>query len=110
MKRARARRLIARLRTGTAVKVDLAAEEAAELKRVAARLAWARRTADEWHEAQQAAHDAWMRLIAPYDDWDEEDLPDLPPPPEQAVVDALWRQLEDVRRRDLWPRHLHWTV
>jgi len=106
----RRRRTIAGLLAGTAAKRDPAAEEAAELERTAARIAWARRTLDEWSDAMAAADAAWMKLVEPYADWDDEDMPDIGPPPEQALVDRLWQQLDDVRRRDLWPRHLYWRV
>lgn len=109
--RAKRQRVIAALKAGTAVKVDPAAAEREELERVAARLAWARRTADQWHDAQKIADAAWMALVAPYDDLDEdEELPDLDPPPEQALVDRLLEQLNDVRDHDRWPRHLHWSL
>jgi hypothetical protein len=104
-------RTIAQLRAGLAVKVDDAAEEEASIRRTAARIAWLRRTLDLWSDAMTAADSAWMKLVEPYADRDEdEEIPDLPPPPEQAEVDRLWQLLEDVRRRDRWPLHLHWTV
>ncbi|HYI64612.1 MAG TPA: hypothetical protein VEW71_06980 [Allosphingosinicella sp.] len=108
--RAWRRKVIARLKAGTAVRIDPEAEERAELERVAARVAWTRRTVDQWHDAQKAADAAWMKLVEPYADLDDdEDIPELDPPPEQAVVDRLLAQLDDVRHHDRWPRHLHWT-
>jgi hypothetical protein len=32
---------------------------------------------------------------------------EIAPPPEQAEVDALWAQLNDVIQKDRWPRHLY---
>lgn len=55
----------------------------------------------------EAADAAWMKLVEPYADWDDEDVPELDPPPEQAEVDRLRELLDDVRC-DLWPRHLYW--
>jgi hypothetical protein len=104
------RLVVARLLAGEAVAADRAAEERDALMRTAARIAWVRRTIDLWSDATKAADAAWMKLVEPYADCDEEDLPDLPRPPEQAEVDRLWRLLEEVRRHDRWPRHLHWTM
>lgn len=104
----RRRRILAELRSGTAAKADPAAQEEAEIQRAAARLAWLRRLCDAHWAAQKALEAAWDRQLRPYDHLDEDELPELPDPPEQAEVDRLWRQMDDVRRRDLWPRHLYW--
>jgi hypothetical protein len=106
--RERRRRIVAALRAGTAAATDPAAQEEAELKRTAARIAWLRRLCDAHWTAQKALETAWDELLAPYDHLPDEELPEIPDPPEQAAVDRLWRQLDDVRRRDLWPRHLYW--
>lgn len=102
------RRIMAALRAGSAAKADPAEQEKAEIERSAARLAWLRRLCDAHWAAHQALEAAWERLLEPYDDLDDDELPDIPDPPEQAEVDRLWRQLDDVRRRDLWPRQLYW--
>jgi len=104
------RRTIDRLRRGTAVAADPAAEEEAELKRTAARVAWVRRTCEAHRQAIAVADAAWMKLVEPYADWDDGEIPDLDPPPEQAEVDRIWQMLDDVRRLDRWPRHLHWSL
>ncbi|MEA3031670.1 MAG: hypothetical protein QOG13_2995 [Sphingomonadales bacterium] len=107
----RHRLIVARLLAGTAAAADPAAAERDELMRTAARIAWLRRICDQWRDAIKAADAAWMKLVEPYADRDEdEEIPDLPPPPERAEVDRLWQLLEDVRRHDRWPLHLHWTL
>lgn len=60
--------------------------------------------------AQRKADAAWLRLVAPYDDWDEADLPELEPPAEQAEVEAIRAEIDGVIAHDRWPRHLHWSV
>lgn len=102
--------MVAALLAGTAVPVEGGAEERAAELRAARRMVWARRTLDAWWDAQKALEAAWNRQLEPYDDWDEEDIPELPDPPEQAVVDRLWQEMDDVCRRDRWPRHLHWSL
>jgi len=58
-----------------------------ELERTAARIVWVRRTREAHREANDALTTAWMKL-----------------------ADRLWKPLDDVRRRDLWPRHLYWSL
>lgn len=103
-------RTVAALLAGTAAPADPAAEQRDIELRVAARLVWTRRTLDAWYDAQKALEAAWNRQLEPYDDWNEEDIPELPDPPEQALVDRLWQEIDDVRRVGRWPRHLHWSL
>ena len=107
---AQRRKTIAALLAGKAAPAAPAEEEQARLLRVAARVAWVDETCAAWRVAHRALNAAWDRQLEPYRDWDEEDLPELPDPPEQALVDRLWQELEDVRRLDRWPRHLHWSL
>lgn len=51
-----------------------------------------------------------MALIAPYDDVDEEDLPDFDPPPEEAAVEAILAEINAALREDRWPAFLHWSL
>ena len=104
------RATVAALLAGTAVPADEGAEERSAELRVAARLVWTRRTLDALWDAQEALDAAWHRQLEPYDDWDEEDIPELPDPPEQALVDRLWREIDDVCKHDRGPRHLHWSL
>ncbi|HXS50841.1 MAG TPA: hypothetical protein VN713_12060 [Sphingomicrobium sp.] len=87
----------------------LAADEPADAYG-AARYRWLHRTAEAWQDANRRVTEAWFRTLAPLpDDISDEELEalDLPDPPEQAEVDALWAQLNDVIQKDLWPRHLY---
>ena len=83
----------------------LAADEPAD-PRKAARYFWLHRTADAWGDATRRCDDAWCALVR---DIPEEliDEVEVEPPPEQAEVDALWAQLNDVIQKDRWPRHLY---
>jgi hypothetical protein len=104
------RRTVAALLAGTAAAAWSEAEEARARERRAARLAWAGDRMDAWKRAMKKADDAWMALIEPYADRDEdEEMPDLDPPPEQAVVDAILAEIHSVTEKDRWPRHLHWS-
>lgn len=79
--------------------------------RIMARQAWARDRMEAFRRATKAVDDAWMAKLAPYDDLDEdEELPELDPPPEQAVLEAILAEIHAVTEEDRWPRHLHWTV
>ena len=83
----------------------LGADEPAD-PRKAARYFWLQSTADAWGDATRRCDDAWCALVR---DIPEEliDEVEVEPPPEQAEVDALWAQLNDVIQKDRWPRHLY---
>jgi hypothetical protein len=85
-------------------------DDAAKMARVEARQAWARERCAALRRAQGKADAAWMRLVAPYDDCDEADLPELEEPPEQAEVDAIRAEIDAVIEHGRWPRHLHWSL
>jgi len=88
----------------------LEADEPAD-PRKAARLSWLRLTAAAWQDANKRVHSAWSRTLARLpDDISDEELEELelPDPPEQAEVDALWAQLNDVVQHDKWPKELYW--
>ena len=58
-------------------------------------------------EKAKAKFDTWL----PDDIGDDElEAMSLPDPPEQAEVDALWEQLNDVIQKDLWPKELYWSL
>lgn len=108
----RRRRLIALMEAGSGA--ALLGGEAEETRLGAlrlARLAWGRDRIAALKRAQKAADAAWMELVAPFDDLDDdEELPQLAPPPEQAVVEAILAELHAVTEHDRWPRHLHWSL
>jgi len=111
MNQKRGSRTVARLLAGTAVRRDRDAEDLARDEMVAARAIWWRRLIDDYVAATKVCDAAWMKLVEPFHDWPEdEDIPEVGPPPEQAEVDRLYALLSDVRDRDRWPRHLHWTL
>jgi|SRR4051794_739922 hypothetical protein len=114
----------------------LAEDEPAD-PRKAERWRWLHDTADAWSDATRRNDAAWMRnvsakppspsmgeggadLEAPgglNDPWnvrggwgegDEDE--EIDPPPEQAEVQALWAQLNDVIQKDRWPAHLYWSA
>ena len=76
----------------------------------AARYRWLRETTAAWQEAHCRLNEAWDRALARLpDDISDEELEalELPDPPEQAEVDALWEQLNDVIQKDVWPREMY---
>lgn len=110
-RRTRRGRVIAGLLEGTAVRPDFDAEDMANTERLAARNAWWRRLIDDYFAAMKVCDAAWMKLVEPYGDWPEdEDIPEIGAPPEQAEVDRLYALLSDVRDHGRWPRHLHWSL
>ena len=76
----------------------------------AARYHWLHRTTQAWQDANSRVTEAWDRALAPLpEDISDEELEalELPDPPEQAEVDALWAQLNDVIQHDKWPKELY---
>jgi hypothetical protein len=103
-------KVITALLAGKAAPVDDEAEAARARERRLARVGWGLERIDALRRAQKAMDAAWMALIAPYDDVDEEDLPDFDPPPEEAVVEAILAEIEAAIHQDRWPAHLHWSL
>jgi hypothetical protein len=76
--------------------------------RQAARYRWLHETAARWLDASKRCDAAWKELVRDIPDEVDDDELDILPPPEEAEVDALWGQLNDVIQDDKWPRHLYW--
>ena len=89
-----------------ALRALLAADAPAD-PRKAARRSWLHATAAAWQDATRRCDAAWEELVADLPE-DKIDEVELPPPPEQAEVDALWAKLDAVIERDEWPRELYW--
>lgn len=83
-----------------------AREEDRAYSRGQARLAWIEERIADLKAAQKRADEAWFRLVDAHPDEDE----DLPPPPEQAELDAILAELWAVRDKDLWPKDMYFTV
>jgi hypothetical protein len=106
--RAWRRDMVARLLAGTAAAADGAAQDRRARARQLARTAWGLNRHDDMKRAQKALTAAWMKLLEPYDDWDEEELPDIPDPPEEAAFQLIWDEVTQAAEHGRWPRHLHW--
>ena len=91
------------------LKSGMRTEDADEWRRKKARAEWGREIARARHAAQMRADAAWMHLMAALpEDATEEEVEAVPPPPEQAELDAIEAQIDDMMKRDKWPRHLYW--
>jgi hypothetical protein len=77
--------------------------------RQAARWLWVHETTLAWQEAMRRCDAAWCELVKDIPE-DEIDDVEVPEPPEQAEVDALWGQLNAVIQKDQWPRELYWSL
>lgn len=102
-------RIVAALLSGTAAGSD-SGEAARAEARIATRHAWVQGRIRALRRAHRKADAAWFRLIAPYDDWDDADVPDLAPPPEQAEADAIRAEIDAAIEHERWPRHLYWSL
>ena len=105
------RKIVAALLAGKAAPAaDDEAEEARSRERRLARVGWSLERIDALGRAQKAMDAAWMAMLAPYDDVDEEDLPDFDPPPEERVVEAIHAEIHAALDDDRWPAFLHWSL
>jgi hypothetical protein len=80
--------------------------------RMKARLAWIESLFERMGRLHDSLSEYWGDFFDSHPEIDDEDPDpgDLPPdPPEQAELEALEQALEDVRERDLWPRHLYFS-
>jgi hypothetical protein len=77
--------------------------------RMRMRLAWTRERFAEFMAMQDKACDAYARAMdeRPDVDWDAEDAPELPPPPEEALAEAILAEVRAALEGEKWPRHLH---
>jgi hypothetical protein len=85
------------------------AEARATEGRTRMRIAWARERFLEFLTLQDAAGEVYCREMdaRPEVDWDAADAPDLPPPAEEVLAQAIYDEVRAALDQDRWPRHLH---
>ncbi|HEX8513446.1 MAG TPA: hypothetical protein VF688_10115 [Allosphingosinicella sp.] len=85
------------------------AEAAKKVERARLRYEWARERLDAFFALQEQAGEAYERQMDEYPDvdWEDEDAPELPDPPEQAAAQAVYAEVMAAIDEDRWPRHLH---
>lgn len=78
-------------------------------ERTKLRHAWFRERFNAFLDMQDRALEAWGRYKDehPEIDWEDEDAPEVPDPPEQAVAQAIYAEVMAAVKEDRWPRHLH---
>jgi hypothetical protein len=86
---------------------EAAAAQKVEMAR--RRFIWARERLDAFFDMQERAGEAYMRQIEahPDVDWESDDAPRLPEPPEEAAAQAIYAEVMAALNEDRWPRHLH---
>jgi hypothetical protein len=85
------------------------AESAKRVERARLRYEWAIERLDAFFDLQEKAGEAYMRQMDehPEIDWEDEDAPELPEPPEEAAAQAVYAEVMAALNEDRWPRHLH---
>jgi hypothetical protein len=85
------------------------AEAARKVELARRRLEWGRERLAAFFEMQERAGEVYDRQIDEYPDvdWDSDDAPDLPDPPEEAVAQSIYAEVMAALNEDRWPRHLH---
>lgn len=85
------------------------AQAALKCERTRLRHAWFRERFEAFLDMQERAGEAILRYMDahPEIDWDSEDAPEVPEPPEEALAQAIYAEVMAAVREDRWPRHLH---
>jgi hypothetical protein len=85
------------------------AEAKRKVERARLRYEWASERLDAFLELQEKAGEAYLRQMDEYPDvdWEDEDAPELPDPPEEALAQAVYSEVMAAINEDRWPRHLH---
>jgi hypothetical protein len=89
-----------------------AAEARLAEARMKARLAWLDALFTRMNELHRALAAFWGDFFDAHPELDPDDPDETlfpPDPPEQAELERLERALEDLRDRDIWPRHLYFA-
>jgi cytosine/adenosine deaminase-related metal-dependent hydrolase len=85
------------------------ADAARKVELARRRLEWGRERLAAFFAMQDRAGEAYDKQIDehPDVDWESEDAPQLPDPPEEAIAQAIYAEVMAAIREDRWPRHLH---
>jgi hypothetical protein len=105
-----ARRLLAAEMAALGVApAEAEAAAARKLELARRRIEWGRERLAAFMEMQERAGEAYMKQIEahPDVDWEADDAPQLPDPPEEAAAQAIYAELMAAINEDRWPRHLH---
>ena len=85
------------------------AEARRKCERMKLRHAWFRERFDAFLDMQDRAGEAYLQYMDahPEIDWEAEDAPEVPEPPEQAIAEAIHAEVMAAATEGRWPRHLH---
>jgi hypothetical protein len=85
------------------------AEAALKCERTRLRHDWFSERMEAFLEMQDRAGEAYLQYMDahPEIDWDGEDEPEVPEPPEEALAQAIYAEVMAAVYEDRWPRHLH---
>lgn len=85
------------------------AQAALKCERTRLRHDWFKERMDAFLTLQDQAGEAYLRYMDdhPEVDWDSEDAPEVPEPPEEAAAQAIYAEVMAAVQEARWPRHLH---
>ena len=85
------------------------AEAALKCERTRLRHDWFSERMEAFLAMQDRAGEAYLQYMEahPEVDWDSEDAPEIPEPPEEALAQAIYAEVIAAVNEDRWPRHLH---
>lgn len=85
------------------------AQAALKCDRTRLRHAWFRERFEAFLDMQDRAGEAYLQYMDahPDIDWESDDAPELPEPPEEALAQAIYEEVMAAVQDGRWPRHLH---
>lgn len=92
-----------------APEAEAEAEAVRKCERTRFRHAWFRERMDAFLDMEDRAGEAYLQYMEarPEIDWDGEDSPEVPEPPEEVLAQAIYAEVMAAVQDDRWPRHLH---
>lgn len=84
-------------------------QAALKCERMRLRHSWFRERFEAFLDMQDQAGEACLQYMDahPEIDWDDEDSPEVPEPPEEALAQAIYDEVMAAVKEGRWPRHLH---
>lgn len=85
------------------------AQATSKCERVRLRHDWFAERMEAFVALQERAGEACLRYMEahPEVDWESEDAPDVPEPPEEEAARAVYAEVMAAVQEARWPRHLH---
>lgn len=102
-------KVVAEMRALGMPEAEARREARRKVERVRLRFGWAQERWEAFCEMQDRAGAVYERQVEenPDVDWEEVEPGAFPDPPEEAIAQAIYKEVMEAVEKDRWPRHLH---